>query len=106
MEDTLKNIRDLSAAIASRKTGFDMRRRLNPHHSKKDVQLEYTRYDELQRHDFFKLKALYVENREDLLKLDSLTKNDRDIFSALDSCVADDLERELLEGHSGHNSDD
>lgn len=82
-------------------TMFDMRRRLNPHHSKADIASEKKKFDEEQSHLFFAMKRYYTENHKELVKELStlptdLQKQAQEIVSALDKCIADDIERTLL----------
>lgn len=91
----------LSRAITSMQTMFEIRRRVNPHHSKKDVAYEKKRFDEEQSRLFFTLKLYYTSNRDALVK-DLVTLNESDrkqaqqTIDALDKCITDDIERTLL----------
>lgn len=47
-------------------TAFSMRRRLNPHHSDKDVKDETSRFRASQYVEWCKIKDLYAEHRDEL----------------------------------------
>lgn len=64
----LIELTQLADSISSSEAAFQMRRRLNPHHSKDQVKIEHGLYMRDQKEKFFRLKALYCESREDLLK--------------------------------------
>lgn len=96
LTDKIIEIERLANKITSRKFAFDMRRRLNPHHSKSQKDAERAVYDALQTNNFADMKRLYAENREKILQFKNLSNDQREIFRMLDSCLEDDMEKEVF----------
>lgn len=88
-------IRNIAAGIYQRENWYSMRRRLNPHHTDEQVNLELEYLKLQQKKDFFEMKALYLENRDVLCCRTDIDENDRNIYLAIDKCVNDDLEKEF-----------
>jgi hypothetical protein len=94
INEVINEIRNLSYAINQRQCSYEMRRRYNPHHPDEVVEHERNRFLKIQREEFFKLKDLYVKNREEIFTQE-LDESFRELCLALDKCVNDDLEREF-----------
>ena len=84
--------------IASAETAFSMRRRLNPHHSKKDVQDETRAFRIQQYQKWCNIKDLYAEARDEMANVfeNKDYENCRNILERIFTQELDDELRKTL----------
>jgi len=102
----MKYIMDMDRNYTTSAVGFDMRRRLNPHHSKEDVAKETKGFKEQQRNlriDQYQrwahIKQLYASHRDEMVNtLDNSTFAEyKTILESVFTAELDDALRNVIE---------
>ncbi len=82
--------------LAAEQTAFDLRRRMNPHHSKEDVALETKQAYDSWVIRFMAIKSTYVQNREQLMRCRGDNEERHEFFEQMEKVLTDDFERTVL----------
>lgn len=93
MRDPLKEICWLSNEVASINQAFEMRRRLNPHHTEENIAHETRHVMAILKSKFERMKQIYAENKEELDSRINLSEEEQKLLTAIDFYIQEDLER-------------
>ena len=92
---TLKELVEKVQMVFQLERTYNIRRRLNPHHPKKDQMHEQRRKDAQQLELFNEVKSYFYDHRDELYKQHT-TKEEFNILKMLDGLVQQDLEKAVF----------